>query len=585
MLNGKEVGLCPTTRSEQEQSSKRAELSGAEIIIEQLIRHGVKTVFGYPGGAVLPIYDALYQAFERIDHVITAHEQGASHAADGFARAGGRTGVVIATSGPGATNLVTGIATAYLDSVPLVAITGNAPVPLLGRDAFQEVDIVGITQPIVKHNFVVRDVKDLSYTIAKAFEIANAGRKGPVLIDVPKNVQEAKCGYVAVTGKASMNAPVASGERAGLAEAIKAIMGAKRPFIYAGGGVVAAEACTELRKLAELINAPVGFSLMGLTAMSSTHELALGMCGMHGKYAATHAKAQCDVMLALGVRFSDRATGNIPIYKQGKTIIHVDIDHAEHGKNVTPDIEISGDLKEVLTEMLPQLSAIRNQDWLDKLETLKAECAKMRQVGEFTPQTVIETVGEFMPKDAVIATDVGQHQMWTMQYYPFRKQRTFLTSGGLGTMGYGMGAAIGACFASEGKHTVLFTGDGSFGMNLNELATAVSQNLPLVIVIVNNGVLGMVRQWQKRFYDQRYSQTTLQRKTDFVALAQAFGAKGVRCTNVSELREVLSNLPNSPIVIDCQICMDEEVLPMIPPGQSVENMITTKFAMEAGGDA
>jgi len=554
-------------------------LNGAQIIIEQLVRHGATTVFGYPGGAVLPIYDALYQNSDRINHIITAHEQGASHAADGFARASGKTGVVIATSGPGATNLVTGIATAYLDSVPLVAITGNAPVPLLGRDAFQEVDIVGITQPIVKHNFVVRDVKDLSYTIAKAFEIANTGRKGPVLIDVPKNVQEALCEYIPVgdVGAATCRPSCEIGD---LTSAITAIMSAKRPFIYAGGGVIAADACEELRTLAELINAPVGFSLMGLTAMDNAHPLALGMCGMHGKYAATVAKSECDVMIALGVRFSDRATGNIPIYKQGKTIIHIDIDHAEHGKNVTPDIEVHGDLKEVLTAMLPQLSAIRNDDWLERLGELRAKCGELRQVGDFTPQSVIETVGEFMPADTVIATDVGQHQMWTMQYYPFKTPRTFLTSGGLGTMGYGMGASIGSCFSNVGKHNVLFTGDGSFGMNLNELATAVSQNLPLIIVIVNNGVLGMVRQWQKRFYGQRYSQTTLGRKTDFVKLAEAFGAAGVRCTNVGELREVLAKLPDAPIVIDCQVCMDEEVLPMIPPGQSVENMITTKFVME-----
>jgi acetolactate synthase-1/2/3 large subunit len=555
---------------------------GAEIIIEQLVRHSATTVFGYPGGAVLPIYDALHKNSDRINHIITAHEQGASHAADGYARASGKTGVVIATSGPGATNLVTGIATAYLDSVPLVAITGNAPVPLLGRDAFQEVDIVGITQPIVKHNFVVRDVKDLSYTIAKAFEIAGSGRKGPVLIDVPKNVQEAVCEYIPVTGNETLSpCPCAApSEFSGdLSATITAIMNAKRPFIYAGGGVIAADACEELRRLAELISAPVGFSLMGMTAMDNSHPLALGMCGMHGRYAATLAKSECDVMIALGVRFSDRATGNIPVYKQGKTIIHVDIDHAEHGKNVTPDIEVCGDLKEVLTAVLPRLSAVRNEDWINRLGELREECAKLRQVGEFTPQAVIETVGEFMNDDTVIATDVGQHQMWTMQYYPFRAPRTFLTSGGLGTMGYGMGAAIGGCCANSLTRTVLFTGDGSFGMNLNELATAVSQGLPLVAVIVNNGVLGMVRQWQKRFYGQRYSQTTLARKTDFVKLAEAFGAVGVRCTNTVELRKVLADLPDAPIVIDCQVCMDEEVLPMIPPGQSVENMITEKFVI------
>jgi acetolactate synthase-1/2/3 large subunit len=552
-------------------------MNGASIVIEQLIRHGATTVFGYPGGAVLPIYDALYQNSDRIHHIITAHEQGAAHAADGYARVTGRTGVVIATSGPGATNLVTGIANAYLDSVPLVAITGNAPVPLLGRDAFQEVDIVGITQPIVKHNFVVRNVADLEQTIAEAFRVAGSGRKGPVLVDIPKNVQEAECELVGSAGATAPERPQES--QPDIAEAIAAIKAAKRPFIYAGGGVIAAEAWEELQTLAELINAPVGFSLMGLTALPNSHPLALGMCGMHGKYAATVAKSECDLMLAVGVRFSDRATGNIAMYQENKTIIHIDIDIAEHGKNVTPNIEICGDAKAVLSALIPQLEPQKHDAWLARLAELKEKCDTLGQKGAFTPQSVIETVGKFA-KDAVVATDVGQHQMWTMQYYPFRKPRTFLTSGGLGTMGYGMGAAIGGCVASGSKRTILFTGDGSFGMNLNELATAVSQGLPLVVVILNNGVLGMVRQWQKRFYGERYSQTTLGRKTDFVALAEAFGARGFTATNPAELDAILAKLDDSPTVIDCRICMDEEVLPMIPPGRSVDDMITTKF----GGD-
>ncbi|MCL1832002.1 MAG: biosynthetic-type acetolactate synthase large subunit [Oscillospiraceae bacterium] len=558
-----------------------AKLSGAQIVIEQLVRHGATTVFGYPGGSVLPIYDALYQNADRIKHIITAHEQGAAHAADGYARVSGKVGVVIATSGPGATNLVTGIANAYLDSVPLVAITGNAPVPLLGRDAFQEVDIVGITQPIVKHNFVVRDISDLESTFAEAFAIADSGRKGPVLVDIPKNIQEAMCEYGGKIADAPAPREIVEVTDNAIDAAITAIMNAKRPFIYAGGGVIAAEACTLLQTFAELISAPVGFSLMGLTALPHSHPLALGMCGMHGKYAATVAKSECDVMIALGVRFSDRATGNIEIYKQNKTIVHVDIDMAELAKNVAPNIEICGDVKSVLQRMIPQLSAVRNQDWVDRIAELKSKCGELNQVGEFTPQRVIETVGDKLGGDAVIATDVGQHQMWTMQYYPFKAPRTFLTSGGLGTMGYGMGAAIGGCVANGRKRTILFTGDGSFGMNLNELVTAVSQNLPLVIIIVNNGVLGMVRQWQKRFYEQRYSQTTLNRKTDFVALAEAFGAKGFRAENIVELNSILKHLPSEgPVVIDCHVCMDEEVLPMIPPGKAVDDMITTKFDME-----
>ncbi|MCL1881881.1 MAG: biosynthetic-type acetolactate synthase large subunit [Oscillospiraceae bacterium] len=555
-------------------------INGAQMIIEGLVRHGATTVFGYPGGAVLPIYDALYQNSDRIDHIITAHEQGAAHAADGYARVTGKTGVVIATSGPGATNLVTGIANAYLDSVPLLAITGNAPVPLLGKDAFQEVDIVGITQPIVKHNFVVRDVTELESTIAEAFIIANTGRKGPVLIDVPKNVQESEVELKGITATKPEVVPISV-----LSEIVQALKSAKRPFIYAGGGVVASDAGEELRELSEKLSAPVGFSLMGMTALSTDNPLALGMCGMHGKYAATVAKSECDVLLALGVRFSDRATGNISVYEKDKTIIHVDIDVSEHGKNVKPNISVKGDIKAVLAKLLPQLSDIKpsNSDWLARVDELKLGNA--RQEGDFTPQIAIETVGEFMADDTVIATDVGQHQMWTMQYYPFKMSRTFLTSGGLGTMGYGMGAAIGGCVANQKKRTVLFTGDGSFGMNLNELATAVSQNLPLVIVILNNGVLGMVRQWQKRFYGERFSQTTLGRKTDFVKLAEAFGANGFRVTNVDELKSVLAKLPKSPVVIDCRIDMDEEVLPMIPPGKAVDDMIITKFNASAGGDS
>jgi len=545
-------------------------LNGAQIVIEQLCAHGATTVFGYPGGSVLPIYDALYQNTGRIHHVITAHEQGAAHAADGYARVAGKTGLVIATSGPGATNLVTGIANAYLDSVPLVAITGNVAVPLLGKDSFQEVDIVGITQPVVKHNFVVRDVKELEHTLNKAFRIANSGRRGPVLVDIPRNVQEETCEY-------DGGVPEKTGNRAAsfdVSQAAEAIRGCERPYIYAGGGILASGAEAELRALSERLSAPTGFSMMGLTALPHDYGLNLGMCGMHGKYAASMAQSECDLMLALGVRFSDRATGNIEAYRQGRTIIHTDIDLAEIGKNVTPGIDICGDVKAVLNALLQALPPMKNDRWLARIEELKQAGREPVNDG-FTPKNSIETVSGFCDEDTVIATDVGQHQMWTMQYYPFGKPRTLLTSGGLGAMGFGLGAAIGGCMANGNRRTVLFTSDGSFGMNLNELATAVSQRLPLIVVILNNGVLGMVRQWQTMFYGKRYSQTTLNRRTDFAALAKSFGAEGFRAESLPQLGSILEHLPaDGPAVIDCRIDMDEQVLPMIPPGGSVKNIVT-----------
>ncbi len=544
-------------------------LNGAQIIIEQLCENGVTTVFGYPGGSVLPLYDELYKNNYRLDHVITAHEQGAAHAADGYARVSGKTGVVIATSGPGATNLVTGIANAYLDSVPLVAITGNVTVPLLGKDSFQEVDIVGITQPIVKHNFVVRDVNELEDTLREAFLIANCGRRGPVLVDVPKSVQTEICEY-------SGNLPE---EETGFSasfdikQAAEAINACTKPYIYAGGGILAGMAEEELLALSERLNAPVGLSMMGLTALPASYVLNLGMCGMHGKYAAAIAQSECDLMIALGVRFSDRATGNVESFRQGRVIIHVDIDIAEIGKNVTTHIDICGDVKQVLQELLSILPEKKNDEWLSRIKELK-HADTLPQNEDFAPENIIKAVGLCFGGDTVIATDVGQHQMWVMQHYPFGKPRKLLTSGGLGTMGYGMGAAIGGCIANGRQRTVLFTSDGSFGMNLNELATAVSQKLPLVVVILNNGVLGMVRQWQGMFYEERYSQTTLDRRTDFVLLAKAFGAKGYPAENLHQLNGIIKNLPDDgPTVIDCRISKDEKVLPMIPPGGSVQNII------------
>lgn len=547
--------------------------SGAAIVIEALCRNSVETVFGYPGGAVLPIYDELYKNAHRINHVLCAHEQNAAHAADGFARVTGKPGVVIATSGPGATNLVTGIANAYLDSVPLVAITGNVAVPLLGRDSFQEVDITGITREIVKHNFSVSDVRELSGILDAAFEIASSGRPGPVLVDIPKSVQTDLCDESEFVRQELFFNELPEVD---LTAAVAAVTDSKRPLIYAGGGVVAAGASRELQALSEKISAPVAFSMMGLTALPADHPVNLGMCGMHGSQSSAKLQSECDLIIALGVRFSDRATGNTAKYKEGRKIIHVDIDCAEISKNTATDIELCGDVKDVLQKLLAVLPQQDRPEWKNRV----AEAKKLDVLPEektLTPRTLLKTVANFCNDDTVVATDVGQHQMWTMQYFPFKSPRTLLTSGGLGTMGFGLGAAIGGCIANDRKRTVLFTGDGSFGMSLQELVTAVSQNLPLLIVIFNNGVLGMVRQWQTMFYEKHYSSTTLNRKTDFPALAKAFGAEGKKITSVSELEHALKDLASDvPTVLDCQLNMDEFVLPMIPPGGSVQDLITRR---------
>ena len=547
--------------------------SGASIVIEALCRNGATTVFGYPGGAVLPIYDELYKNAHRINHILCTHEQNAAHAADGFARVTGKPGVVISTSGPGATNLVTGIANAYLDSVPLVAITGNVAVPLLGRDSFQEVDITGITQSIVKHNFAVSDVKELSGILDAAFEIASSGRPGPVLVDIPKSIQTDMCDEADFVDQEFFYNDLPETD---VTEAVKLICEAKRPLIYSGGGVVAAGASEELLEFARWISAPVTFSMMGLTALSANEVLNLGMCGMHGSQSSAKAFSECDLIIALGVRFSDRATGNTAKYKDGKKIIHVDIDNAEIGKNTAADVELCGDVKQVLQQLLQQLPRLDHPEW--KKYCLDAKNLDFRQPDDhLTPFNLLRTVAEYTTPDTVVATDVGQHQMWTMQYFPFKSPRTLLTSGGLGTMGFGLGAAIGGCIASGRKRTLLFTGDGSFGMCLQELATAVSQNLPLTIVIFNNGVLGMVRQWQTMFYEKHYSHTTLNRKTDFAALARAFGAKGKKITCLAELERALQDpAPDVPTVLDCQLDMDEFVLPMIPPGGCVQDLITRR---------
>lgn len=547
-------------------------LTGAQILIEELTRQGVEAVFGYPGGSVLDIYDELYKNSHRLQHIITAHEQGAAHAADGYARVTGKTGVVLATSGPGATNLITGIANAYLDSVPMVAITGNVGVSLLGKDSFQEVDIVGITQPIVKHNFIVRDVRELADTVATAFALASTGRCGPVLIDLPKNVQRDSCEYLPPD-----DIPAPKCRTADISRAVEAIRASERPYIYCGGGIVLAEAEQEVLELSKKISAPIGLSMMGLTAIPNSYELNLGMSGMHGRYAASVVQDKSDLIIAVGVRFSDRATGDIAQYTRGRTVIHIDIDEAELGKNLPEIIELCGDAKPILRQLLAEIAEKHSETWL---ETIRADIQAGNTNADpeaFIPETIIKSVRSFTDDDTVVATDVGQHQMWVMQHYAFEKPRTLLTSGGLGTMGYGLGAAIGGCVAAGNRRTVLFTGDGSFGMNLNELATAVSQRLPLTIVLFNNGVLGMVRQWQGLFYDERYSSTTLARKTDFVALSKAFGADGHVVTSLEELRQALSaDLPqDKPVLLDCRIDMDEMVFPMIPPGGSVRDIRTS----------
>lgn len=545
-------------------------LKGARILIEELIRQGVDTVFGYPGGAVLNIYDELYQSRDRIHHVLTAHEQGAAHAADGYARASGKVGVVIATSGPGATNLVTGIANAYLDSVPLVAITGNVATEALGRDSFQEVDIVSITQPVVKHNFMVKDVSELEQTIKEAFLIANSGRKGPVLIDIPKDVQVNECEYgIAVLPKMPEKAELPYDEEG----VIQLLNSAKKPFIYAGGGVIACGGEDYLRTLAEKLNAPVALSMMGRTAFPDSHPLSLGLVGMHGSYQAAKVQSECDLMLAVGVRFSDRATGNLSAYTKNCKIIHVDIDKAELGKNLSPDFSVQSDVKKWMKAVLPKLKERKNPEWWREIESYKK--VNIPEKGSFHPRNILETLRRFTKDDTVVATDVGQHQMWTAQYYRFEKPGTFLTSGGLGTMGYGLGAAIGACLAKNKEETVLITSDGSFSMNCNELCTAVKEGLPITIVLLNNQVLGMVRQWQTAFFGERYSATVLDRGTDFVKLIEAYGGKGFSIHKLSELEKALEERKTiaGPVLLDCHIDKDEKVLPMIPPGKSVSEII------------
>ena len=556
-------------------------LTGSQIVVETLIEQGVTDVFGYPGGQVLNIYDALYEASDRLNHVLTAHEQGAAHAADGYSRATGKVGVVIATSGPGATNLVTGIATAMLDSVPMVAITGNVPTSLIGKDSFQEINITGVTMPITKHNYFVTDVAELAGILREAFQIAKSGRPGPVLVDIPKDVQVAKWEFIPEGEVAPTPQEEVSDED--IAQAVGLIAKAKRPYLYIGGGAAGAGLTQECMALAEKLDGYIGTSLMGISAIPNSFDRYLGMQGMHGHYASSMAQKNSDLLIGIGVRFSDRATGNVAKYNRGAKIIQLDPDQSEINKNVKVDLGLVGNIRSCLTRLLEACPQLHNPEWVAQVEGFRAEEraieaeAEMRSGETMTPKKVFDVVNRYKDENTVVATDVGQHQMWAAQYTEFEKPRKFVSSGGLGTMGFGLGAAIGAQMAS-GEKTVLITGDGSFGMNLNEMATAVSYNVPMVIVLMNNGVLGMVRQWQTLFFGKRYSSTVLERKTDFVKLAEAFGAKGARATTIAEFeaafREAMAF--DGPYLIDTCIDMDEFVLPMLPPGGSMDDIITSK---------
>ncbi len=551
-------------------------LTGADILVKTLIEQNCDVVFGYPGGQILDVYDSLYKYKDEIRHILTAHEQGAAHAADGYARATGKVGVVMATSGPGATNLVTGIATAHLDSVPMVAITGNVASDQIGNDSFQEIDITGITLPITKHNYFVDRIEDLAPTLREAFTLAMSGRKGPVLVDVPKDVQKALFEYE--EKEAAEKIPPFAAKEIRIKEAAKTINKAKKPFIYFGGGLMASGAKEEMLSLAEKIDAPLGCSLMGLSALPSDYPGFLGMQGMHGNLASSLSMHEADLIIALGVRFSERVVGRRDKFSPGAKIVHIDVDGAELSKIISTEHCLRGDIKETLKKLIPLVRTKKCPEWREEVNRYKEKEEALSDKREgMTPKNIMGVLNGYLKAETPVATDVGQHQMWAAQYINFKKERTFLTSGGLGTMGFGMGAAMGASIAT-GERTVLITGDGSFGMSLNELATAVSEKIPMVILIMNNGVLGMVRQWQTLFFDKHYSQTELNRKTDFVAVAKAFGAKGESVSDLVELEKALKAAfcENGPYVIDCMVDKDEFVLPMLPPGGSVSDIITEK---------
>ena len=550
-------------------------LTGSQIFVEVLVEQGVDTLFGYPGGAVLNLYDELYKNSDRIRHVLTAHEQGASHAADGYARATGRTGVVLATSGPGATNLVTGIATAYMDSVPMVAFTGNVATTLLGKDSFQEAYIEGITMPITKHNYTVRRVEDLADTMRAAFRIAQSGRKGPVLVDIPKDVTAAVCEFT--PKEPELIRTVTSYNETDVEKAAEMINEAKRPIVYFGGGVRSAAGCQPLRDLLIKADIPATYTLMAAGVLSYGEEHNLGLLGMHGCYTANKAIDEADLVIAVGTRFSDRVALNPDAFAKRAKIIQIDIDPSELGKNVDIDLSLNGDASYVLQAILPHVKPTKHTDWMDQIHAWQATDYKPTDSDtELKPHQIINEICEQAGPEAVYVTDVGQHQMWAAQYLHHTKSRGFLTSGGLGTMGFGYGAAIGAQMAlGRDARVVMLTGDGSFHMNLNEGCTAVSYDLPIITVIFNNQVLGMVRQWQTTFYEKRYSDTDPHRKTDFVKLAEAFGAKGYRANTPAEFKAALADAmkQHGPSWIDCRIGKDEKVLPMIPGGGTIDDII------------
>ncbi len=548
-------------------------LNGSQIVLEVLKEQGVDTVFGYPGGTILNIFDEIYKYGDTFRHILTSHEQGASHAADGYSRATGKVGVCFATSGPGSTNLVTGIATAYMDSIPMVAITCNVGTSLIGRDSFQEVDIKGITMPITKHNFMVGSVEELADCLRQAFRIAISGRKGPVLVDIPKDITSAVCEYYPAP-KQQMSEPIQPKIKC-INRAVELLKQAKRPLIYLGGGAISSNASEEIKNFAEKLDIPVVSSLMGLGAFNSSNELYVGLIGMHGRVESNKAAAQCDVLIVCGARFSDRVAGNREKFAPKAHVLHIDIDPAEMDKNVFSDYHLRGDLKEILPILTEAVDKQDHSEWKEEIEEWKRPFFQM-QIGDYVnPQKVIEAVDEKTPDDTIIVTDVGQHQLWAAQFYKFKFPRTFLSSGGLGTMGYSMGASMGAALGRPDRKVVMFTGDGGFHMNLNELATMASYNIPVVMIVMNNKVLGMVRQWQKLFYDNRFSDTDPNRITDFVAVANAFGVKGLRINKNEEISSVLDEALtyNGPIVVDCRISPDSNVLPMIPPGGSVDDII------------
>ncbi len=547
-----------------------SKLTGAEIVVECLKEQGVDTVFGYPGGAILNIYDALYQHQKEITHILTSHEQGAAHAADGYARATGRVGVCLATSGPGATNLVTGIATAYMDSIPVVAITCNVTNALLGKDSFQEIDITGVTMPITKYNFIVKDVSKLAQVIRRAFTIAQTGRPGPVLVDITKDVTAALCEYEK-TAPAPIVRQSNTITEADMDRAVEMIRKARKPFIFVGGGAVIANASDELRAFAHKIQAPVADSLMGKGAFDGTDELYTGMVGMHGTKTSNFGITESDLLIVVGARFSDRVIGNASKFAKNAKILQLDIDPAEINKNIKVDASIIGDVKVILRKLNARLDPVNHDEWIAHIERMKDMYPLRYDKSVLTGPYIVQAIERATKGDAIIVTEVGQHQMWAAQYYHYRQPRTLLTSGGLGTMGYGLGAAIGAKMGCKDKTVINIAGDGCFRMNMNEIATATRYNIPVIEVIINNHVLGMVRQWQTLFYGKRYSQTVLDDAVDFVKLSEAMGARAFRVTQKEEFDRVLAEAMelNIPVVIDCQIGCDDKVFPMVSPGAPI----------------